>query len=78
MNDDTLPGHTDQSGRIIEMMNSAQPMFFSEKVGRDNGSPAGGWSKDRDDATVMDESQATRLLETSLLSVAPFCQVVAK
>jgi hypothetical protein len=75
--DETLPGHTAQSGRIIERTNSAQPMYFSEKIGRDYGNPGGGWTEHRDQATVMDAAKAQRLMETALVQMAPYCQVVA-
>ena len=76
MNESTT-GHTAQNGRIIELTNSAQPQFFCEKIGRDYGSPTGGWTQERDKATVMPEARAQALMDGALHSVAPFCRVVA-
>lgn len=75
--DNASTGHTAQSGRIIEDTNSPQPQFFSEKIGRDYGSPTGGWTEHRDQATVMDEAKANALLAGALANVAPYCRVVA-
>lgn len=77
MNDTQAPANTAQSGRIIEDTASPQPQFFSEKIGRDFGSPTGGWTVHRDQATVMDEAKATALLAGALATVAPYCRVVA-
>lgn len=77
MNDTQAPANTAQSGRIIEDTNSPQPQFFSEKIGRDFGSPVGGWTIHRDQATVMNEARANALLEGALHTVAPYCRVVA-
>lgn len=76
MNDTQNPGHTAQSGRIIEMTNSVQPMFFSEKLGRDYGSPTGGWTEHRGQATVMDEAKALALMDGALSQTAHSCRVV--
>lgn len=69
-------GHTVQNGRIIEMLSSAQPMYFSEKLGRDFGQPTGGWTAERDQATVMTEQKATQLVEGPLALSGQFCKVV--
>lgn len=74
--DEASTGHTVQNGRIIELTNAAQPMFFSEKVGRDYGSPAGGWTEHRSEATRMPEQRAQHLLDGALANVAPYCRVV--
>jgi hypothetical protein len=71
------PGYTVQNRRIIELTNSARPMFYSDKLGRDWGSPSGGWVEEREKATVMEEYKAQDLLYTALVHVAPFCRVVA-
>lgn len=75
--EDNSTGHTAQSGRIIEDTNSPQPQFFSEKLGRDYGSPLGGWTIHREQATVMDEAKANALLGGALATVAPYCRVVS-
>lgn len=77
MNDEAQPGHTAQSDRIIELTNSAQPMWFSEKLGRDYGQPGGGWTPHQHEATRLTQEAADRILSTSQLMVAPFCKVVA-
>lgn len=62
--------------KLIELTNSMQPMFYSQKVGRDYGSPSGGWTAERDQATRMEEADAEALLEGAQAMVAPFCRVV--
>lgn len=75
--DQASTGHTVQNGRIIEDYSGPEPQFFSEKIGRDYGSPVGGWTIHREQATVMDEAKANTLLEGALHTVAPYCRVVA-
>ncbi|AIY40178.1 hypothetical protein LT85_1020 [Collimonas arenae] len=65
-------------GHIIERLESGLPVYFSVKIGRDFGQPAGGWTDDRTVATVYKESDALNLLSNGLASLAPFCKVVAK
>jgi hypothetical protein len=73
----TIPGHTAQSGRvIIERADSARPMYFSQKIGRDYASPAGGWTEHQNEATVMDRAKAEKMLEGALMLSAPYCKVV--
>ena len=76
MNQETDPGHNVQPGRIIEAINMAQPSYFSEKIGRDFGSPMGGWSPEREDATVMTEARAQQLLDGPLATFAANARVV--
>lgn len=64
-------------GFVIERSDSAPPSYFSAQLGRDFGSPSGGWTSDRAQATNLCRTEADELLETSLLSMAPFCKVVA-
>ena len=72
MTEEAQPGHTDTSGRIIESLSGPQPQYFSEKIGRDYGSPSGGWTPDRTQATVMTQEKAQHLLEGAL---APFAHM---
>jgi hypothetical protein len=66
----------DQPGHIIERSGDAMPSYFSRKIGRDFGQPNGGWTAERDKATVMSEHEAQQLLDSALAHVAPFCKVV--
>lgn len=68
----------DQPGHIIERFDNGLPTYFSEKIGRDFGQPAGGWASERDQATLFTETEAEHLLEHGLSNMAPFCKVVAK
>lgn len=76
MNDQAA--HNDQPGHIIERSGDALPVYFSEKIGRDFGSPNGGWTGERDQATAYTEEQAHALLVGALQHVAPNCKVVTK
>lgn len=67
---------TDQSGHVIERTDEGLQCFFSEKIGRDFGSPTGGWTQDRKEATVMTITKAESLLTHGLQHVAPYCKVV--
>jgi hypothetical protein len=62
--------------KIIELSDSARPMYYSQKIGRDYGSPTGGWTEERDKATAMEEADAEALLAGPHAMVAPFCKVV--
>lgn len=67
----------DQPGHIIERSGDAVPSYFSRKIGRDFGQPNGGWTSERDKATVFEsENEAQELLDHGLAHVAPFCKVV--
>ena len=76
MDDTTGTGPTAQSGRIIELTNSVRPMYWCSQIGRDFGSPAGGWTEERAKATVLEQDVAEEMLRTSLLMLAPYCLVV--
>jgi hypothetical protein len=65
-------------GHIIERSGDAQPTYLSEKIGRDFGSPYGGWTTDREQATVYELADAMELMERPLANIAPFCKVVPK
>jgi hypothetical protein len=66
-------------GHVIEMTGSAQTQYLSEKIGRNFGSPYGGWTTDINEATVYETAeQACALFEKPLAGVAPFCKVVPK
>jgi hypothetical protein len=69
--------HNDQPGHIIERSGDATPSYFSRKIGRDFGQPHGGWTSEREQATIFETTQETdELLESALAHVAPFCRVV--
>ena len=71
--------HNDQPvGHVIERTDEVPPMYFSLKVGRDNAQPAGGWTQERSQATIMSKEQAQARLDGGLSSFAPFCKVVPK
>lgn len=74
----TQDAHNDQLGHIIERSGDAQPTYLSEKIGRDFGSPYGGWTTDREQATVYVMQDALELMERPLANMAPFCKVVPK
>lgn len=63
---------------LIERDGDALPSFLSEKIGRDFGSPFGGWTNDPEQATHYTESRAREILLGPLSHVAPFCKVVKK
>lgn len=64
---------------LIERIDGARPTWLSEKLGRDWGAGKyGGWANERDQATVYTRETAEKLLEHSLMHVAPFCKVVPK
>lgn len=66
-------------GHVIERSGDALPSYLSEKIGRDFGTPYGGWTDDKDQATVYDTPEkAQSLIDGTLGHVAPFCRVVAK
>lgn len=66
-------------GYVIEMTGSAQTQYLSEKIGRDFGSPYGGWTTDIEKATVYAKhADAQVLFDTAMIGVAPFCKVVAR
>lgn len=69
---------SDTASHLIECFGDSPCTYFSEKIGLDYGSPAGGWTRERDQATAMTASAAQVLLDGPLASMAPFCQVVAK
>ena len=74
----TTQAPTTSDGHVIERLDSAPPLFFSRKIGRDFGQPNGGWTGERDLATVMTIQEADQLLESGLANDAPFCKVVRK
>jgi tetrahydromethanopterin S-methyltransferase subunit G len=63
---------------VIEMTGSAQTQYLSEKIGRDFGSPYGGWTTDIEKATLYTKAEGDTLLECVMHGVAPFCKVVGK
>lgn len=64
---------------VIEMSGSAQPQYLSEKIGRNFGSPYGGWSADINEATVYPTREtAEALFDNALVHCAPFCKVIEK
>ncbi len=65
-------------GHIIERSGDAQPSYLSEKIGRDFAAPFGGWTTERDKATVYMPEAAEAVLAGPLAHVAPFCKVVPK
>lgn len=75
---ETTHAHTDQIGHVIARVDEGQPVYFSEKIGRDFGQPSGGWTTDKDKATVMTKAEAEGRLEKGLAPLAPFCKVVTK
>ena len=75
---ETTHAHNDQPGHVIERVDEGQPVYFSEKIGRDYAQPNGGWTTDKSVATVMTEAEANDRLEKGLAPRAPFCKVVAK
>lgn len=68
--------HNAQPGHVIERTDSAQPMYFSEKIARDFGAGTAGWSADRADATVMSVAEADERLNGPLSTIAQSCRVV--
>ncbi|MGH7195006.1 MAG: hypothetical protein ACREJM_15950 [Candidatus Saccharimonadales bacterium] len=75
---DTTDAPNVQPGHVIERSGDALPSYFSAKIGRDFGSPMGGWTGDINAASVLTEEAANAMLDGPLGSVAPFCKVVAK
>jgi hypothetical protein len=73
-----MTSHPEAScGHVIEMTGSAQPQYLSEKIGRNFGSPYGGWTPDINEATVYETAaEAEALFDKALVGVAPFCKVV--
>jgi hypothetical protein len=66
-------------GHLIERSGDALPAYLSVKVGRDYGSPYGGWVTEKDRATVYDTTEeAQRIIDGPLTHIAPFCRVVPK
>jgi hypothetical protein len=63
---------------IIERSGDVMPSYLSEKIGRDYGAPYGGWTNERELATVYTESRANEILRGPLSHVAVFCKVVTK
>lgn len=74
--DQQAQAHNEQPGHVIERTDSPQPLYFSEKIGRDFAQPNGGWTGERDKATVMAAEVAEERLRTSLAQLAPSCKVV--
>lgn len=67
------------AGHVIEMTGGAQSQYLSEQIGRNFGSPYGGWTTDIEQATVYATAEeAEALFENALSGLAPFCKVVAK
>lgn len=66
-------------GHLIERSGDAQPMYLSEKIGLDFGTPFGGWTPDPAEATPYESAEkAQSIIDGPLGHVAPFCKVVAK
>jgi len=66
------------SAYVIEMSGSAVPQYLSEKIGRNFGSPYGGWTADINEATEYEKEAAEALFDKALVHVAPFCKVIEK
>lgn len=63
------------SGFVIERP-GPPAVYFSERLGRDVGSPYGGWVRELRDASLFDtEIEAGRYLERQLQYQAPDCRV---
>lgn len=60
---------------LIERIDGAAPSYLSEKIGRDFGSPLGGWTADRASATPYSSEKAEQLLAGPLAHIAPHCKV---
>lgn len=70
-------GSTDTTSPvIIERIDSAQPSFFSRKLGRDFGQPNGAWTPDRAQATRMPGKEAADVLEGMLPHESMMCKAV--
>lgn len=59
---EATPGADDTADRIIERTDHAPPVYFSRQVGRDIGSPVGGWTPERAKATRLTKAEAKALL----------------
>ena len=63
-------------GYVVQMIDAGMPAWFSCKVGRDFGSPGGGWSQDPSEALKFhSEHDAKEFIITFLRHQAPFCDV---
>lgn len=61
---------------IIERADGAPSQYFSLKLGADHGSPAGGWTPDREHALQFARDvDGQQFLKTYLRHDAPFCIV---
>jgi len=61
---------------VIEQGISAGVTYLSEKLGRDFGSPLGGWTAHREEATHFSREKAEHLLAGPLAHVSPNCRLV--
>ena len=74
--DETLPTNV---GYLIERSGDVLPAYLSEKVGRDYGSPFGGWVNEKERATVYETVDfAQSLIDGPLNHVGPHCRVVPR
>lgn len=64
---------------IIERLDGARPVWLCEKLGRDWGAGRfGGWTDEREKATVYKRGEAEEHLAGALMHMAPYCKVVAR
>lgn len=76
MNDTTAAAHTVQDGWLIEMNDGAQPVYFSARVGRDQGAPGGGWTSDKVKALAFARSiDAANFMKTYMPHMEGTAQV---
>lgn len=67
---------TQQEGHLIEMNDGAQPAYFSARVGRDQGSPGGGWTSDKGKALAFARSiDALNFIRTFLPHMEGVAQI---
>lgn len=67
MNTTVQAADTLQEGWLLELHDDAQPTYFSARTGRDQASPAGGWTSEKGKALAFARSiDATNFMKTFL------------
>lgn len=65
-----------QEGWLLELHEGVQPVYFSARVGRDQASPAGGWTPEKGKALAFARSiDAANFVKTFLPHMDGVCQI---
>lgn len=72
---ETAAADTEQEGWLLEL-NDGQPTYFSARVGRDQASPAGGWTPEKGKGLAFARSiDAANFVRTFLPHMDGVCQI---